>query len=56
MIEESFGRLCEVQEQPVDMLALIVIEVYHCPGVQELMEEPPAVFPSSPIFHEGDIP
>ena len=45
MIGKFLGRLGEVQEQPVGVFALIVVELYHCPGVQELVEEPTTILP-----------
>ena len=55
MVGKVFRGLNELQGQPVGMLALIVVEVCDCPGVQELVEKPTAVPPRVPVTH-GDIP
>jgi hypothetical protein len=45
VIRKVFGGLDEVGEQPAGVSALIIVELCDCPGVQELVEKPAAVFP-----------
>ena len=55
-MEEAIGGFDEVGKESMDVFALVIVESCYHPRVQEPLEKSAAVLPSTPVFHDDNVP